>query len=120
MSRNGRTMVPGELRPMASNIEPNAAGGSFRIARLTAKRGQIHDLLAIPSKQASSDSTMFMSNPFAELSASVPPAVMQTYVVVMALMVVGGTLFDICATYFFNSWRNSTNKAKQQVGGGEM
>src|SRR5215831_13354649 len=24
------------------------------------------------------------------------------------------------ATYFFNSWRNSTNKVKQQVGGGEM
>jgi hypothetical protein len=124
MSRNGRTMVPGELRPMASNIAPNAAGGSFRIARLTAKRGQIHDLLAIPSKQASSDSTMFMSNPFAELSASVPPAVMQTYVVVMAFLVAGGTLFDIVhkksATYFFNSWRNSTNKAKQQIGGAEM
>src|SRR5262249_15964082 len=68
MSRNGRTMVPGELRPMASNIAPKAAGGSFRIARLTAKRGQIHDPPAIPSKQASSDSTMFMSNPFAELS----------------------------------------------------
>ena len=37
---------------------------------------------------------MFTSNPFAELSASVPPAVMQTYVVVMALLVVAGTLFD--------------------------
>jgi hypothetical protein len=122
MSRNGRTMVPGELRPMASNIAPNAAGGSFRIARLTAKRGQIHDPLAIPSKQASSDSTMFMSNPFAELSASVPPAVMQTYVVVMAFLVAGGTLFDIVhkksATYFFNSWRNSTSKAKQRRDGG--
>ena len=35
---------------------------------------------------------MFTSNPFAELSASVPPTVMQTYVVVMALLVVGGTL----------------------------
>ena len=56
---------------------------------------KIHDLLAIPSKQASSDSTMFMSNPFAELSASVSPTVMQTYIVVMALLVVGGTLFDI-------------------------
>src|SRR6516165_1312185 len=68
--------------------------------------------------------TMFMSNPFAELSASVSPTVMQTYIVVVALLVVGGTLFDIMhkksATYFFNSWRNSTNKAKQQVGGGEM
>jgi hypothetical protein len=35
---------------------------------------------------------MFTSNPFAELSASVPPAVMQTYVVAMALL--GRTTFD--------------------------
>ena len=67
---------------------------------------------------------MFTSNPFAELSASVPPTVMQTYVVVMALLVVGGTLIDIMhkksARYFFDNWRNSKNKAKQQVGGGEM
>ena len=67
---------------------------------------------------------MFTSNPFAELSASVPPTVMQTYVVVMVLLVAGGTLFDIMhkrsARYFFDNWRNSKNKAKQQVGGGEM
>ena len=67
---------------------------------------------------------MFTSNPFAELSASIPPTVMQTYVVVMVLLVAGGTLFDIMhkksARYFFDNWRNSKNKAKQQVGGGEM
>ncbi len=67
---------------------------------------------------------MFTSNPFAELSASVPPSVMQTYVVVMALMVVCGTLIEIrhkkSATYFFNNWRNAKNSAKQRVGGGEM
>ncbi len=67
---------------------------------------------------------MFTSNPFAELSASVPPAVMQTYVVFMAILVVAGTLFDVIhkrsARYFFDNWRNSRNKAKQQVGGGEM
>ena len=67
---------------------------------------------------------MFTSNPFAELSASVPPAVMQTYVVVMALLVVVGTIVDIVhkrsARYFFDNWRNSKKKAKQQVGGGEM
>jgi uncharacterized membrane protein (DUF485 family) len=67
---------------------------------------------------------MFASNPFAELSASVPPAVMQVYVVVMILLVVGGTLFDIMhkksATYFFQNWRNSKNSAKQKVGGGQM
>ena len=67
---------------------------------------------------------MFTSNPFAELSASVPPIVMQTYVVVMALLVAGGTLFDIVhkrsAKYFFSNWRDSKKKAKQHVGGGEM
>lgn len=67
---------------------------------------------------------MFTSNPFAELSASVPPAVMQTYVVVMALLVVGGTLFDIIhkrsARYFFDNWKNSGKKAKKKVGGGRM
>ena len=67
---------------------------------------------------------MFISNPFAELSASVPSTVMQTYVVVMALLVAGGTLFDIMhkgsARYFFNNWRNTKNNAKRQVGGGEM
>jgi hypothetical protein len=67
---------------------------------------------------------MFTSNPFAELSASVPPGVMQIFVVAMALLVAGGTLFDIIhknsARYFFSNWRNSNRKAKQQVGGGEM
>ena len=67
---------------------------------------------------------MFTSNPFAELSASTPPIIMQTYVVVMVLLVVSGTLLDIIdkrsATYFFNNWRNSKNKAKRQVGGAEM
>ncbi len=67
---------------------------------------------------------MFTSNPFAELSASISPTVMQTYVAVMALLVVAGTLIDIIhkrsATYFFNNWRKSKSKAKQQVGGGEM
>ena len=67
---------------------------------------------------------MFTSNPFAELSASVPPAVMQAYVVVMALLVVAGTLLEMMhkrsATYFFDNWRNSKKKAKQQVGAGEL
>jgi hypothetical protein len=64
------------------------------------------------------------SNPFAELSASVSPAIMQAYVVVMALLVVGGTLFDIIhkgsARYFFDNWRASSTKAKKPVTGGDM
>jgi hypothetical protein len=67
---------------------------------------------------------MFTSNPFAELSASVSPAVMQTYVVVMVILVVAGTLFDVIhkrsARYFFDNWRQSKKKAKQQVGGGAI
>jgi hypothetical protein len=62
---------------------------------------------------------MFASNPFAELSASVPPAVMQTYVVIMIVLVVAGTLFDIVhkgsAKYFFDNWRKSRSKGSQQV-----
>ncbi len=67
---------------------------------------------------------MFTSNPFAELSALMPPIVMQSYVVVMLLMVAGGTLFDIfhkkSAKYFFDNWRNAKGKATRRVGGGEM
>lgn len=67
---------------------------------------------------------MFTSNPFAELSALIPSIVMQTYVVIMIVLVAGGTLYDVIhkksATYFFNNWRNTKNKGTQQVGGGEM
>jgi hypothetical protein len=67
---------------------------------------------------------MFTSNPFAELSASIPPTVMQTYVVVIILLVASGTLFDIMhkksARYFFNRWQHAKDKGTRQVGGGEM
>jgi hypothetical protein len=66
---------------------------------------------------------MFASNPFAELSASIPPAVIQTYVVIMIVLVAAGTLFDIVhkgsARYFFDHWRKSKSKGPQ-VGGGEL
>ena len=67
---------------------------------------------------------MFTTNAFAELSASISPAVMQTYVVIMIILVAGGTLFDIwhkkSAKYFFSNWRNAKDKGTQQVAGGEM
>ena len=67
---------------------------------------------------------MFTSNPFAELSASISPDVMQTYVIVMILAVVVGTIYDILhkgsATYFFNNWRSAQAKGARQVGGGEV
>jgi hypothetical protein len=67
---------------------------------------------------------MFTSNPFAEISSSIPPAVMQGYVVLMIVLVVAGTLFDIVhkgsAKYFFANWRKSKSKGTRQVGGGEL
>src|SRR2546428_6759141 len=64
---------------------------------------------------------MFTSNPFAELSASIPPAVMQAYVLIMIVLVAAGTLFDIVhkgsARYFFDNWRKSNSK---QLDGGEL
>ncbi len=67
---------------------------------------------------------MFASNPFALLSAQLSPAVMQTFVVIMIVLVIAGTLFDVVhkgsARYFFNNWRNSANKGGQEVAGGEL
>jgi hypothetical protein len=67
---------------------------------------------------------MFTINPFAGLSASLSPAVMQTYVVVMFLLVVAGTLFDVVhkgsAKYFFQNFRKSKAKAARPLGGGEL
>jgi hypothetical protein len=67
---------------------------------------------------------MFTSNPFAELSASISPAAMQTYVVVMIILVAAGTLFDIVhkgsARYFFDNWRKSKSKGAKSIGGGEL
>ena len=54
---------------------------------------------------------MFTTNPFAELSASISPAFMQTYVVIMIILVVGGTAFDVLhkfsAKYFFDNCRDA-------------
>ena len=67
---------------------------------------------------------MFTSNPFSELSASISPAAMQTYVVIMIVLVVAGTLIDIVhkgsARYFFDNWRKSKSKGSKQIGGGEL
>jgi predicted small integral membrane protein len=67
---------------------------------------------------------MFADNPFSELSASVSPALMQVFVVVMIALVAAGTLFDIThkmsARYFFNHWRIAKSKATKPVSGGQM
>ncbi len=67
---------------------------------------------------------MFISNPFATLSTWLSPTVMQTYVVLMVLLVAAGTLFDIVhkgsAKYFFENWRRSKSRGTKQLGGGEL
>ena len=67
---------------------------------------------------------MFTQNPFATLSAVLPASVMQTYLVLMVLLVVAGTLYDVVhkgsARYFFANWRKSRDKGARPLGGGEM
>jgi len=67
---------------------------------------------------------MFTNNPFAALTDFLPPFVMQVYIVLMMLAVVGGTLFDVVhkgsAKYFFDNWRKSKSKGSQQLSGGEL
>lgn len=66
---------------------------------------------------------MFMTNPFAELSASIPPNVMQGYLILMVLFVVGGTILDMMhkksAKYFFENAKKAQKSAKRSVGTGE-
>jgi hypothetical protein len=61
-------------------------------------------------------------NPFAAISASVTPGVMQTYVVLMAVLVAAGTVVDIVhkgsAKYFFQNWRKG--RGARRLGGGEL
>jgi hypothetical protein len=66
---------------------------------------------------------MFTSNPFAGLSASIPTVYMQGYIVVMFLLVMGGTILDMLhkksAQYFFENAKKAKKSAKRSVGGGE-
>ena len=67
---------------------------------------------------------MFTSNPFAELSALISPSVMQTYIVVMIILVAAGTIYDVLhkksAKYFRANMRKAKASATREVSGGEM
>ena len=67
---------------------------------------------------------MLATNPYAALSASISPALMQAYVILMVVLVAAGTLFDIVhkgsARYFFDNWRRSQSRGSQPIGGGEL
>lgn len=64
---------------------------------------------------------MLSVNPFAVASASLPVGFLQGFLLVMALAVVAGTLFDIIhkgsARYFFANMRKSKGKGRELAGG---
>lgn len=66
---------------------------------------------------------MFAINPFAELATLVPPTAMKIYVMLMFLLVAGGTILDMLhkqsAKYFFANARKASKSAKRQLGSGE-
>ncbi len=65
---------------------------------------------------------MFTTNPFAELTAFIPPAAMQAYVVLMILLVIGGTLLDVIhkksAKYFFENAKRAQKSATRTLDSG--
>ncbi len=66
---------------------------------------------------------MITSNPFSDIATLIPPAVMQGYVVLMFLLVVGGTILDTVhkksAKYFFEVAKTAKKRATRTVGTGE-
>jgi len=66
---------------------------------------------------------MFMMNPFSELAATISPSTMQVYVILMVILVIGGTILDMMhkksAKYFFANAKKAEKNAKRTVSGGE-
>lgn len=68
---------------------------------------------------------MFGTNPFASLTGVLPASFMKTFLVVMVIAVILGTVIDMVhkgsARYFFaNSRKAKTRKGARRLGGGEM
>jgi len=70
---------------------------------------------------------MFTTNPFAQLNAESPdiftPGLMQIYIILMVLFVIGGTLFDVwhkkSAKYFAKQAEDAKKHAKREVSGSD-
>ena len=65
---------------------------------------------------------MFTNNPFAALTDFLPASAMQVYIVLMALAVVAGTLFDVAhkgsAKFFARRRQESEARAQRRLSGG--
>ncbi len=66
---------------------------------------------------------MFASNPFADLASTIPLNVMQGYVVLMFILVVGGTIVDMIhkksAKYFFEKAKTSQAMRTRELSAGD-
>ena len=66
---------------------------------------------------------MFETNPFMVLSDVIPVTAMQIYVVLMVVLVIGGTVLDMVhkrsAEYFFENAKKAETEAKRRISGGE-
>jgi ABC-type multidrug transport system fused ATPase/permease subunit len=66
---------------------------------------------------------MITTNPFSELSGFISPIAMQIYIVLMVLLVVGGTVLDIMhkksAKYFFDNSKKAQMNATRTLSGSE-
>jgi hypothetical protein len=66
---------------------------------------------------------MLGTNPFYELTSFISPAIMQGYVILMALLVIVGTILDMMhkhsAQYFFANAKRAQKDAKRTLSGGE-
>ena len=67
---------------------------------------------------------MFASNPFADLVTIIPLNVIQGYVILMFILVVGGTILDMIhkksAQYFFEKGEKAKADRERTLGAGEM
>ena len=66
---------------------------------------------------------MLDTNPFYELSTLISPEIMQGYVILMVVLVIGGTILDMMhkhsAQYFFENAKKAQKDAKRTLSGGE-
>jgi hypothetical protein len=66
---------------------------------------------------------MLSTNPFYELSTFISPAIMQGYIILMVLLVIGGTILDMMhkksPQYFFENAKRAQKDAKRTLSGGE-